>query len=113
MPVTDRGRAEHYTWGENCDGWHLLKSDAVSVIQEFMPPQTQEARHCHAASRQFFFILSGEATIEVDGTTHSLMGHQGLEIPPGVPHQVMNSSDEGLEFLVISVPPSHQDKFPA
>jgi hypothetical protein len=25
--------AEHYIWGEICDGWHLLKRDDMSVIQ--------------------------------------------------------------------------------
>ncbi len=25
-------KAEHYLWGGNCDGWHLLKRDDMSVI---------------------------------------------------------------------------------
>jgi hypothetical protein len=32
--------AENYKWGNNCDGWHLLKSDSLSVIQERMPAGT-------------------------------------------------------------------------
>jgi hypothetical protein len=28
--------SEHYQWGNLCDGWHLLKSDTLSVIQEKM-----------------------------------------------------------------------------
>jgi hypothetical protein len=26
--------AYHYLWDEICDGWHLLKRDDMSVIQE-------------------------------------------------------------------------------
>jgi mannose-6-phosphate isomerase-like protein (cupin superfamily) len=111
--MIDTSNAEHYIWGENCDGWHLLKNDAASVIQELMPPRTKEVRHRHAVSRQFFFVLTGRATIELDGTTHILGSHQGLEIPSGVAHQVMNNSDGAVEFLVISVPPSHHDRLPA
>jgi len=38
---------DHYTWGVNCDGWHLLKSDTLSVIQERMPHNTKEQLHYH------------------------------------------------------------------
>ena len=43
----NKERVEHYQWGNNCDGWHLLKRPQLSVIQEHMPPETQEARHYH------------------------------------------------------------------
>ena len=102
--------AEHYKWGQNCSGWHLVKSDSMSVIQESMPPQTFEVRHKHSKSHQFFFVLSGEATIEVDGKKHLLQSEQGLEIDPGTVHQVLNNSNKDLHFLVISCPPSHGDR---
>ncbi|PKF76460.1 cupin domain-containing protein, partial [Vibrio sp. vnigr-6D03] len=34
MTVISRENAEHYVWGERCDGWHLVKSTSLSVIQE-------------------------------------------------------------------------------
>lgn len=108
--MIDKANAEHYIWGENCDGWHLVKSELLSVIQELMPPHTSEVRHIHSRSRQFFFVLSGQATIEVDGTEHPLNNQQGLEIPPGVAHRVLNNSKSELSFLVVSCPPSHGDR---
>ena len=39
---------EHCTWGQRCDGWHLVRSDALSVIQERMPPAAAEVRRGHA-----------------------------------------------------------------
>ena len=59
--------AEHYKWGQNCDGWHLLKSNDLSVIQENMPPQTAEVLHYHEKTQQVFYILSGIASFEIDG----------------------------------------------
>jgi len=62
-----RASAEHYTWGSNCDGWHLVKDAKLSVIQEQMPPGTAEVLHYHGEAQQFFYLLSGEAELEVEG----------------------------------------------
>lgn len=102
--------AEHYSWGETCDGWHLVKTCELSVIQERMPPGESETRHVHSRSRQFFYILSGNAVIEAGGKRETLTAHEGIEISPGVAHQIFNESDEDVEFLVISQPPSHGDR---
>ena len=111
--MIDTTLAEHYQWGQNCDGWYLVKSETVSVIQERMPPHTSEVRHVHARSRQFFFVLSGQATIDIDGKRHGLGMQQGVEVAPGVPHQMVNEFDEDLSFLVVSCPPSHGDRIMA
>ena len=97
-------------WGEQCDGWHLVRATNVSVIQERMPPGTSEVRHRHAEARQFFFVLTGELTLEVAGAVHVLPARTGLEIAPGVDHQALNRSGTAIEFLVVSSPPSHGDR---
>lgn len=110
MKVTDTSSSEHYRWGKGSEGWHLLKRDDLSVIQERVPPGDQEQRHFHNRARQFFYILTGAAVIEVDGKRHELGERQGLEIPPGVAHQFRNESDAEVVFLVISAPKSHGDR---
>ena len=79
--------AEHYLWGEHSDGWHLLKRDDVSVIQERVPAGKAELMHYHKISRQFFYILEGEGQIRLE-----------------------NDSGIDVIFLVISVPKSHGDR---
>ncbi|MBW4631821.1 MAG: cupin domain-containing protein [Iphinoe sp. HA4291-MV1] len=108
--MINKETAQHYTWGNNCHGWHLVKQLELSVIQELMPPKTYETRHYHQKSCQFFFILSGEATIEIAGKRQVLCQHEGVEVPSGVSHQILNESKQDLEFLVISQPPSHGDR---
>lgn len=105
--------AEHYVWGERCDGWHLVKGSDLSVIHERMPAGTAEVRHYHERSRQFFFVLSGTAVLEVDGVSWELHPHEGMEVPPGVPHQMKNESGAETEFLVISQPTSRGDRVQA
>lgn len=108
----DRRTAEHYVWGDVCDGWRLVDRPALSVIHERMPPGSREERHRHDQSRQFFFVLAGELTLEVDGSTHILQPHQGLEIAPLSPHQAMNAGPAVVEFLVISQPTTRGDRTP-
>jgi len=106
----DRSNAEHYVWGDDCDGWHLLKRRDLSIIAERVPAGAQEARHVHAESRQFFFILSGHAVIEVDGCRHELEAGQGLEIAPGQAHQFRNEASAEVHFLVVSQPTTRGDR---
>lgn len=104
--------ADHYLWGGHCDGWRLVRTAELSVIQERVPPGGRETRHAHARARQFFFVLQGEALLEVAGQRHVLPAQTGLEIDPGVPHQFRNESDHDVVFLVISQPPAQGDRLP-
>lgn len=108
--IVSKQNAEHYSWGKKCDGWHLVKQNDLSVIHERMPSGAYEVRHFHNKSRQFFFVLSGTATLEVNGVRYEIGALQGIEVPPGVPHQMMNQSRSDVEFLVVSQPKSHGDR---
>ena len=108
--TVSRNDAEHYTWGAGCDGWHLVKDPSLSVIEERMPPGTSEVRHHHERAQQFFYVLEGEAVMEIDGQRARLTAGQGLRILPGARHQVRNESGAAVRFLVISQPPSHGDR---
>ncbi len=110
MSTVDRGNAEHYLWGEGCDGWHLLKRQDLSVIAERVPAGVREVRHRHARARQFFYVLSGRAVIELEGREIALGEGQGLEIPPGSAHQFRNDSPGEVHFLVISMPTTRGDR---
>jgi mannose-6-phosphate isomerase-like protein (cupin superfamily) len=110
MRVVDVNSSERYQWGAGSEGWHLLKHPELSVIQERVPPGDRERRHFHSRARQFFYVLEGEAILEVEGSRFALRSGQGLEVPPGAPHQFMNESSESVNFLLVSSPPSHSDR---
>jgi mannose-6-phosphate isomerase-like protein (cupin superfamily) len=111
--VIDRSSAAHYTWGDGCDGWHLLRSPTLSVIEERMPPGTSEVRHYHRAAQQFFYVLTGALAVEIDGVECSIASGQGISVTAGVPHEVRNASASDATFLIVSCPPSHGDRVPA
>ncbi|RDC65155.1 cupin domain-containing protein [Adhaeribacter pallidiroseus] len=108
--ITSIANAEHYIWGDNCEGWHLVKTPALSIIQERMPADTSEKLHYHALAQQFFFILAGTATFIVDGKTFIISAPQGLHILPGQVHQILNQTDTDLLFTVTSQPTSRGDR---
>ncbi len=105
-----RDNAEHYRWGVDCDGWHLVKDAQLSVIEEFMPPGAAEIRHHHERSQQFFYILTGEVLMEINGENMLIPAGSGVRILPGTRHQIRNPSSGPVRFLVISQPPSHGDR---
>jgi len=110
MAVVSMENSEHYQWGEQCDGWHLVKSKNLSVIQERVPPGCSEVHHLHLKSEQFFFVLSGCATLKVNGKVFELREKQGFYVASNTPHQLSNHGQVDLNFIVISTPPSHGDR---
>jgi mannose-6-phosphate isomerase-like protein (cupin superfamily) len=113
MNLIDKNNAEHYAWGGICEGWHLAKAGTLSVVEERIPPGGSEVRHRHQRALQFFYVLKGVLSFEVEGMEHDLSPRQGIEIRPSVAHRVFNRSAADAEFLVISTPPSHSDREPA
>jgi mannose-6-phosphate isomerase-like protein (cupin superfamily) len=108
--MTSPANAEHYTWGSGCDGWYLVKRDELTIIEERMPTGTSETMHRHTRSRQFFYVLAGEARMEHDGHVIVLRAGEGLEVPPGVNHRISNAAAQPLRVMVTSQPPSHDDR---
>lgn len=110
MRQVSTANAEHYVWGERCDGWYLVRTDELNIIEEAMPPGTCETRHFHIRARQFFYVLAGELTMEIEGEESVLHAGEGIEVAPGKAHQALNRSAESTRFLVTSQPPSHGDR---
>jgi mannose-6-phosphate isomerase-like protein (cupin superfamily) len=108
--ITSTQNAQHYTWGDQCDGWHLLRSDSLSVIQESMPPGTAEQLHYHERAQQVFYLLQGTATFEVEGETVTVLQGQSIHIVPKSRHRILNNSKAVIHFLVISEPKAHGDR---
>ena len=111
QPINKANALQHYSWGNNCDGWVLVNTDELSVKQERMPQQTAETLHYHEKAQQFFFILKGIATFEADGKLFTVNVNEGFHIQPGIKHRIANNSDEELEFILSSQPSTKTDRF--
>ena len=109
--VLDNSSAPHYRWGTGCDGWRLLDEPDLSVIEEQVPPGAAEVRHHHATARQFFYVLEGVATLEIDGVVLRLGVGQGAQVVPGQRHRLSNDETWTLRFLLCSAPSTRGDRF--
>lgn len=107
---TCRDGAEHYSWGEGCDGWHFVRAPGLSVILEQMPAGASEVEHHHQVARQYFHMLEGETVMDLEGREIALAAGDGIEIAPGLRHRILNRSAGPARFLVVSQPPSHGDR---
>jgi mannose-6-phosphate isomerase-like protein (cupin superfamily) len=112
--VISTASAEHYKWGgpnnNDSDGWFLVRTPELNIIEERMLPGAAEARHHHQRSRQFFFVLEGELTMEIEHHDFLVRQGEGIEIAPGQSHQAKNRSQMPLRIMVTSQPPSHGDR---
>ncbi len=76
-----------------------------------MPPHTSEIKHSHQIAQQFFYVLSGQATFDVNGQLYLVKPHEGIPIQPGSEHRICNEQEMDLEFLVISQPTTQHDRY--
>ena len=109
LPI-DTNTAERYEWGDNCEGWHLLNTNDLSIIKECMPKGGTEELHYHKNVIQFFYVLSGTATFLLDETTHLLSTGQGITVQPMQSHSISNRAEEDLFMMVISSPHADSDR---
>jgi len=101
---------KHYTWGDDCHGWTFVDTEALSVKQELMPPDTAEKLHYHDKATQFFFILKGRAKFSIDGEIIELREQQAIQIEPKQQHFIANNQNTDLEFILYSYPSTNNDR---
>jgi mannose-6-phosphate isomerase-like protein (cupin superfamily) len=108
--VSDAKPLQEYKWGNECDACVLVNEPELSVKLEQMPAGASEQMHFHARVQQFFYVLAGEAVMEIDGKMLQLSKSEGVLIKPGAAHRIMNKGDETLRFVVTSQPGVGSDR---
>ncbi|MFQ6108964.1 MAG: cupin domain-containing protein [Candidatus Aminicenantales bacterium] len=102
--VKNRATAPKVEWRPEHFAWAFLDSPELSVKLEEIPPQGRSEKHSHRKSRQFFFILEGRARFLKEEHSYSLEKHEAIEVEPEKSHQILNSGQKPLLFLLISYP---------
>lgn len=108
--VLSKRNIPHYAWGENCEGWIFVENANLSVKRERIPAHTSEQLHYHERVQQFFFILKGIATFEIEDETMEIKANEGLHIEAGKKHRIINNSEDDLEFILSSQPTTKGDR---
>jgi mannose-6-phosphate isomerase-like protein (cupin superfamily) len=100
----------YYKWGADCDGWNLVDEKNLSVKQELMPAGTAETIHYHQQAQQFFYVLRGTATFEIENEIIEVQAGEGIHIKAGEKHRIRNNGDAVLEFILCSQPATAADR---
>jgi quercetin dioxygenase-like cupin family protein len=83
----------------------------TSMFDWTMPPRFSTGLHVHRTQEETFYVLEGECDWQVgDRRVHATPG-TFLFIPPGVPHNIANSSDKPARVLMTVSPPGHENYF--
>ncbi len=83
-----------------------------SLAEAQLPAGTATQRHFHKLSEEFYFILDGSGSMEIDGETAPVTAGDAILIPPGAWHQITAAPEAGLRFLCCCAPPySHEDTY--
>ena len=67
-------------------------------------------RHYHRIAEEFYFILEGRGTMEIDGETRAVGPGDAILIPRGAWHTI--AAEEAMRFLCCCAPPyAHEDTY--
>jgi len=118
MIIQSRNRQSPFTTADGSTIRSLLdRANAPvqnqSLAEASLPPGGETQRHYHRISEEFYYILEGGGTMEIDGDVREVGPGDAILIPVGAWHQI-RSREEGvpLRFLCCCAPPySHDDTF--
>ncbi len=81
-----------------------------SLAEASLPTGASTQRHFHRACEEFYFLIEGEGTMEIDGEVRTVTSGDAILIPPGAWHQI--TALLPLRFLCCCAPPyAHEDTF--
>ena len=93
--------------GEGKKQVFLNNGDTITALTQFaygiFEPGEKCSMHTHPTMDECFFFLKGNGTYKVGDTTYELVPKSFLRIPAGVPHSLLATGNENLEFVYFGV----------
>ncbi len=88
----------------------LYTAKHSQIVAMSLPPGTDIGEETHADSDQYFRIELGKCTVKIDDNTYTACEGDGILVPAGAKHNIINTSDnEPLKLYTIYSPPHHRD----
>ena len=115
MEIRQRDQQPPFTTKDGSTIRSLLDAANAPVRQQSLAEATVPAggatqRHYHRLSEEFYYILRGRGTMEIDGEERAVGVGDAVLIPAGAWHQIR--ADEELRFLCCCAPPyAHEDTY--
>jgi mannose-6-phosphate isomerase-like protein (cupin superfamily) len=80
-----------------------------SLAEARLPPGRSTTPHCHHRTEEIYYILEGQARMEIDQQQRDVGPGDAIAILPGQWHQITNRGTGVLKFLCCCAPPYEHD----
>lgn len=87
----------------------LYTGHNLQLVLMAIQPGDEIGEEVHDDRDQFFRIETGEGEIWIDGVCHKVKADDGIIIPQGARHNVINTGAGPLRLYTIYGPPEHVD----
>lgn len=77
---------------------------AVAIFHEIVPPLGGPPLHRHSYEDEWFYVLNGEITLEIDGERKLVYAGGSAFAPRGTVHAFKNFNDSPAEMLAVVTP---------
>jgi mannose-6-phosphate isomerase-like protein (cupin superfamily) len=110
MRVESLATAAPFTTKDGSTIRELHHTEEQSLAEATLEPGQATERHYHARTEEIYFLLDGEAEMEVDGERRRVGPGDAVLIPARAWHQIHAAAP--LRFLCCCAPPySHEDTY--
>ena len=76
-----------------------------SLAEAALPAGGQTDRHHHKVSEEMYYLVEGEALMEIDGEERAVTAGDAILIPVGSWHQITNTGSGVMRMIVTCAPP--------
>jgi quercetin dioxygenase-like cupin family protein len=83
----------------------------TSMFDWTLPPGFSTGLHVHRVQEETFYVVEGECEWHIGGRTVHAKPGTYVFIPPGVPHNIANTSDKTARMIMTVSPPGHEHYF--
>jgi len=95
---------------ENNNFRHVLYTGHnIQLVLMAIAPGGEIGEEVHDDTDQFFRIEAGEGEVWIDGTRTAVKADDGIIVPQGARHNLVNTGKETLRVYTIYGPPEHLD----
>lgn len=115
MDVVNRNNTEAFTTKDGSTIREILayRNSSIrnqSLAEATLAPGGRTEAHFHPRAEEIYYILLGEGLMRLNEEERSVRPGDGVAIPPGVPHQIVNPGPTDLVFLCCCAPAyEHED----
>ncbi len=95
---------------DNTDFRHVLYTGHnLQLVLMALPPGCDIGSEVHDDRDQFFRVEQGAGEVWIDDVCHKVKADDGIIVPQGAKHNVVNTGKEPLKVYTIYGPPEHVD----